>query len=215
MAFRRLQLYGTPLSHFTRKIRILLSELRVDYDFVRSPSVLSSAGAAYANNPLRRVPALVDGNASIYDSEHIARYIVNIHDPSDRLGVCSTRPDDLNRLAVANGVMDNEVTYLLTQRAGGDVSGAYFKKLAASANDGLAWLDANAASSSHFGWADIAAVCMWEHLEHTKVFELGPHSRLASKVSGLAARPSVAATSREVTLAEAAAAGWKPLRRRV
>lgn len=207
----RLRLHGTPLSHFTRKVRILLSELRVDYEFVRSPSVLSPPGSAYANNPLRRVPALVDGNATIFDSEHIARYIVVNRDPSDRLRVCSTLAGDLNRLAVANGVMDNEVTVLLTQRSGGDISGGYCKKLIASASDGLAWLDARAPASSPFDWADIATICMWQHIEYTKVFDLRPHAKLAARMAELAARPSVAATSHDVVLTEAAAAGWKPL----
>ena len=206
-----LRLHGTPLSHFTRKVRILLSELTVDYEFVRSPSVLSPPGSAYANNPLRRIPALVDGNATIFDSEHIARYIVAKHDPRDRLRVCSTRADVLNRLAVANGVMDNEVTILLTQRSGGDTSGGYCKKLAAAATDGLAWLDAQASARSPLDWADIAAICMWQHIEQTKVFDLGPHARLAARMTELAARPSIAATSHKVTLAEAAASGWKPL----
>ena len=32
------QLYGTPLSHFTRKLRVSMSELGVEFDFVRAPA---------------------------------------------------------------------------------------------------------------------------------------------------------------------------------
>jgi glutathione S-transferase len=118
---RGMRLHGTPLSHFTRKIRILLAELGVDFEFVRAPSVLAKEGAAYGDNPLRRVPALVDGEVMVVDSDHIARYLVGAHDPGDRLGVRSERVEDLHRLAVANGVMDNEVVLILAQRTGVDV----------------------------------------------------------------------------------------------
>ena len=44
-----LRLIGTPLSHFTRKIRILLSELGVDHVFDRARSVLATDPAAFGN----------------------------------------------------------------------------------------------------------------------------------------------------------------------
>ena len=42
------QLHGTPLSHFTRKIRILLHELGVAFDFVRTPNLLEASVRATA-----------------------------------------------------------------------------------------------------------------------------------------------------------------------
>lgn len=78
-------LHGTPLSHFTRKIRILLAELCVDFDFVRASSVLAISQASYADNPLMRVPTLVHAGTTVIDSEHIARYLVATYDPKDNL----------------------------------------------------------------------------------------------------------------------------------
>lgn len=205
-----MRLHGTPLSHFTRKIRILLAELGVDFEFVRAPSVLSEESAAYGDNPLRRVPALVDGERMVIDSDHIARYLVAAHDPADRLGVRSERVEDLNRLAVANGVMDNEVVLILAQRTGVDVQGAYFEKLRGAIAAGLAWLDARATDDPRLDWADVAAICMWQHLEHYRLVSLAPYGRLAAHVGRFAGRPSVAATTPAVSLAEATAAGWKP-----
>src|SRR6185295_1367427 len=70
------RLHGTPLSHFTRKIRILFAELGVEFDFVRAPSVLAGEAAAYGDNPLMRVPTLVHGDDTVIESDHIARYLV-------------------------------------------------------------------------------------------------------------------------------------------
>jgi glutathione S-transferase len=212
-----LQLIGTPLSHFTRKVRILLAELGVGFEFVRATSVLAAAPAAYGGNPLMRVPALVDGDATLIDSDHIARYLVRRHDPGDRLGVCSDQVQDLNRLAVVNGIMANEVVLILAKRGGlADIEGvAYLRKLGAAIDHGLAWLDHDldhhVDPGAGFDYRDIAMICLWQHLQH---YQLRPgldgYPRLAARVARFLERPSVASTTPEVSLAEAAAAGWKP-----
>lgn len=209
-----LQLHGTPLSHFTRKIRILLAELGVAHDFVRVSSLLAASPAAYGDNPLMRVPTLVHGDVMLIESDHIARYLVATFDPRDRFGVESGRPDDLNRLAVVNGIMANEVVLILAKRGGlAEVDQvAYFRKLASAIDAGLAWLDAHVSSDlDRFDYADIAAICMWQHLVHYRLELLAPLDRypqLAARVAHLAARDSVARTAPAASLEEATAAGW-------
>ncbi len=201
-------LVGTPLSHFTRKIRVLALELGIAVEVRWSPGVLAPAGAAYGDNPLMRVPTLLDGDTVVIESDHIARYLVGRHDPADRLGVRSERVLDLNRLAVTGGIMANEVTLILAKRAGTDTSGAYFDKLRGAIAQGLAWLDAHT-SDGELDYRDIALVCMWQHLEHYALVPL-PYPRLASRVARFADRPAFARTSPEASLAEARAAGWQP-----
>jgi glutathione S-transferase len=211
-----LQLHGTPLSHFTRKVRILLSELDVAYDFIREGSVLAARPADYGNNPLLRVPALAHGDVTVIDSDHIARYLVATFDPADRFGVDSRRPDDLNRLAVANGIMANEVVLILAKRGGlADLAQvAYARKLASAIDNGLAWLEARLEPDrERFDYADITTVCMWQHLGYYRLPLLAPlerYPRLSARVARLALRDSVARTTPEASLAEATAAGWSP-----
>ncbi len=210
----RLALHGTPLSHFTRKIRILLAELGVDYEFVRAPSVLAPTSASYAENPLLRVPTLVVGETRVFDSDHIARYLVSKLDPNDRFGVHSERVEDMNRVAVTHGIMDNVVVLLLAKRGGlSDLDGvAYFRKLVSAIAGGLTWLDAHVdLDDANFDYGDIVLVCMWQHLEYYGVVPgLDAYPRIAARVARFAARPSVAATTPSASLAEATAAGWKP-----
>jgi glutathione S-transferase len=207
-----MKLHGTPLSHFTRKIRILAAELAIPLDFVRERTVMSTSPGAYANNPLLRVPALVDGDVTVIESDHIARYLVARHDPADRLGVRSEAVEDLNRLAVINGVMANEVTPILTRRGGLDITGiAYFDKLFASIDSGLAWLDARSdPDAPGFDYRDLALVCAWQHLAHYGLRPLEPYRRLAARVARFADRPSVASTAPQRSLDDAKAAGWSP-----
>jgi glutathione S-transferase len=208
------RLVGTPLSHFTRKIRILFAELGVDFDFVRAPGVLRPTADDYGDNPLLRVPALHHRGETLIESDHIARYVVATWDPGDRLGVRSERIADLNRLAVTSGIMANEVTLILAKRGGvAELDAvAYFRKLRSAIDGGLAWLDAHIdPDDDGFDYRDVALVCMWQHVAYyALVPDLARHARLAARVARLAVRPSVAATTPEVSLVEAHAAGWTP-----
>lgn len=212
---QRPQLFGTPLSHFTRKVRVLLAEFGVDYEFVRAPGVLATTPAVFGDNPLLRVPALAIDGETIIESDHIARLLVARFDRADRFGVKSERIADLNRLAVVNGIMDNEVVLILAKRGGlTDVeSVAYFRKLVAAMEGGLAWLDAKLdPDEAEFTYGDIATVCMWQHVSHYQLVpRLDRFPRIAARVARFADRPSLAKTAPEASLAEAAAAGWKPM----
>ncbi|HET9990504.1 MAG TPA: glutathione S-transferase family protein [Kofleriaceae bacterium] len=198
-----MKLYATPLSHFSRKIRILLAELGVPFEWVRTPGVMDASAATYGDNPLLRIPTLVDGEHTVIESDHIARYLVAKHDPRDWFGVASVEIDALNRLAVTNGVMANEVTILLAKRGGLDISGAvYFAKLLAAIEQGLAWLDARIAADAPFDYRDIALISMWQHVEHYQlVTALERFPRIAARVAMFADRPSVATTTPASSLA--------------
>jgi glutathione S-transferase len=193
-----LKLYGTPRSHFTRKVRILLGELELPFELSEPPSLLAATATTYGDNPVLRVPTLVDGDQLVIDSDHIARHIVDRYDPGDRFGVRSAAVADGNRLAVINGIMANEVTLILAKRGGlEDLSvSSYFGKLVAAIEHGLAWLDRETdPDAAGFDYRDIALVCMWQHVGfYQLVGGLEQHQRVAARVARFAARPSVAST---------------------
>jgi len=191
------KLVATPLSHFGRKIRILLAELEVPFEWVRPAGVLAASPAHYGDNPLMRVPTLIDGDVTLIESDHIARYLVGKYDAGDRFGVRSSTVDDLNTLAVMNGIMGNEVVVLLAKRAGlADVDRVvYFQKLLAAIDEGLAWLEVRVAQGA-LSYRDIVLVSMWQHVEHYGLIaNLDRFPRIAARVGEFAARPSIATTA--------------------
>ena len=208
------QLYGTPLSHFTRKLRVLMSELGVEFDFVRAPGVLATNAATYGDNPLLRVPTLVYGSDTVIKSDHIARYLVNQFDPTDRLRVCSETVPDLNRLAVVNGVMDSEVVLILAKRGGlTDLEGVvYFRKLMLAMENGLSWLDQRTVPDAEtFDYGDICLICLWQHLVHYQSAPgLERYPRISARVARFVDRPSIASSAPAASLEQARAAGWQP-----
>lgn len=189
-----IQLVGTPLSHFTRKVRIVAAELAIPLDFQTMPGLLSTTPDEYASNPLMRVPILVDGEQRIIESDHIVRYLVGRFDAADRLGVKNDTPDALNRLAVLNGVMANEVVLIMAKRGGLEEIDkvVYFQKLTAAIDGALAWLDARTEpEAAGFDYRDIVTICMWQHLGYYGLRPLEAYGRLAARVARFAKRPSV------------------------
>lgn len=213
----RPRLHGTPASHFTRKLRILLSEIGVNYEFVRTPSVLSVNATDYGRNPLLRVPFFEDGDVAMWESDEIARYVARKYDPADTFAVLRESVHDSNVLSVINNVMANEVTLLLTERSGGDVAGIpYMQKLRQAMHGGLSFLedtlaacDEGTKTKSGIDYRDISLICLWDHLVHNQWQGLHQYPLVSAHVSSFADRPSVSSTTPRQSLLDASSAGWK------
>src|SRR5688572_12182471 len=113
-----MKLYATPLSHFTRKARLLMDLYSVPYAFIDIGGVTGVDASVYAGNPVMKVPTLVDGDTWLIESDHIAGYVVQKADPADRYQVFTRDTFDLNARAVMNGAMTEEVKVILGRRTG-------------------------------------------------------------------------------------------------
>lgn len=206
-------LYEHPLSPYAQKNKIALREKGVDFDLVL-PDGMGSGGAGgdfVAANPRAEVPALVDGDVSVFDSTIIQDYI------EERWPTPVLLPDGAAaraRVRMIEEVMDTQyeavVWGMMEVRVFGRVSGAEAEALLARAAGQIAglnsWLEAQLGvadwfNGADFGWGDIAVV----------PFVMGavgfgvppaPGSRLADWLTRCLARPTVAQTAAE---AEAAA----------
>ena len=70
-----MKLIGSRPSPFVRKIRVLLAEKQISFDFVEE-NVWSPDSEVPKYNPLNKVPALVlDEGECLYDSQVIAEYV--------------------------------------------------------------------------------------------------------------------------------------------
>jgi len=170
-----IQLYTTPLSHFARKARILLDLYKVPYEIVDAGNVAASDSKTFADNPMMKVPVLIDGATWLMESDHIAGYLARQYDSGDRYAVNSTDVFDLNARAMINGVMDEEVKIILARRMGTPTEGqAFFDKALKAIDSGLAWLEENHArfNSAQPKYKEFHLLCLWEHLEYYAIFAL-------------------------------------------
>ncbi|MCM1512813.1 MAG: glutathione S-transferase N-terminal domain-containing protein [Oxalobacter formigenes] len=111
-----MKLIGTPTSPYVRKVRIVLNEKKIDYDFVLEDLGNPSSRLAELN-PLGKVPCLVmEGSKTLYDSSVIVDYLDAIT-PVGRL----IPPGGRSRAevkcweALANGIMDASILVRLEE----------------------------------------------------------------------------------------------------
>lgn len=192
-----MRLLYTPRSHFSRKVRLLAAGLGLPLELVDAGDVADGIPSAFGPNPLMKVPTLVvDEGIAVFDSDHIAAWLVRRHDPRDRFGVLTDDVDLLNARAVMNGIMASEVELILAARTGIDVDAhARFSKMRASMLAGLDWLEAHHDVFPHE--ASYATFHLLALLDHLVFYGLVPlaHPRLAAAVAELGARPEFAASA--------------------
>ena len=70
-----MQLIGSLTSPFVRKVRVVLAEKKLEYDFALE-NVWSDSSTITNSNPLGQVPCLImDGGEAIFDSRVIVEYL--------------------------------------------------------------------------------------------------------------------------------------------
>ena len=197
-------LYLTPLSHFSRKVRIVLRELGLACDESYVPNLLSADPADFGGNPILRVPVLRDGASWVVESDQIVRYLLETYDHgSDRFAFFSMTTAQRNALSILSAVMGADVELILSKRSGlaDRASWLYFARYRDVIEHGLAWIEGNAAMiwpAVEFSYLDIALLCMWDHLRHGKMLnETVSYPWIDARTLRHAARASVAATAPE------------------
>jgi glutathione S-transferase len=112
-----MKLIGTVTSPYTRKVRVVLAEKRMECEFVVDvPNTENSTVIQY--NPLGKIPTLVlDDESTLFDSRVIAEYLDNAS-PGNRLIPEEKRPRILVRRweALADGCTDAAIAVLMEKR---------------------------------------------------------------------------------------------------
>lgn len=106
-----MQVFGTVVSPYTRRIRLLLNN--VDYDFIVL-DIFSAQGREVLNNnnPANKVPLLKDGEQTIFDSRIIFNYL------SDKLSLKPLTWQQQNQLTVIDAANDSLVVLMYGLRSG-------------------------------------------------------------------------------------------------
>lgn len=162
-----MKLYATPISHFSRKVRLLLDLYGVEYEFIDVGNVAEGDVETFGGNPLMKVPVLIDGDQWLIESDSIASYIVRKFDPSDRYNVNTQDVRHLNARAVLNGIMSEEVKVILSRRTGVPTEQyRFFDDALEAIQNGLDWLESNAElfDADRPGYLEFHLVCAWEHI---------------------------------------------------
>jgi glutathione S-transferase/RNA polymerase-associated protein len=202
-------LYDHPLSPYAQKCRIALREKGVAFE-ARLPAAIGSGTgmepAFVEANPRAEVPALVDGDARIFDSTIILEYIEERW-PEPKLLPAS--PAARARVRMLEEAMDTHYEPInwglgeihFFRRATGELAKAISERAALQAASWRRWLerqlgDAPWFNGAAFGWGDLA-VAPYLNGSRGFGFEPDPGSRLGAWLARANARESVAATTAE------------------
>lgn len=194
-----LKLLGTVTSPFTRKVRVVLAEKRLECEFVVDvPNTLESTAIRY--NPLGKIPVLVlDDEHSIFDSRVIVEYLDNAS-PGNRLIPEEKRPRIQVRRweALADGCTDAAIALFNEKKKPAEQQSAEWitrqqgkvdRALQAMADElaAKAWC-----AGDFFTLADIAVgSCLgWLELRLPDIQWRRNHPNLARLADKLAQRPS-------------------------
>lgn len=198
-----MKLIGSLTSPYVRKVRIVLAEKKIDYEFVIDSPWDADTGVP-DHNPLGKVPVLIlDDDTPLYDSRVIVEYLDSTA-PNNRLIPSAGRERVTVRRweALGDGLCDAAVTaFLEAKRGAATRDDAWIErqraKIAralqamASDLDEHAWCHGNAISL-----ADIAVGMALGYLDFrfAEIDWRTPHPNLARLFVKLSSRPAFAET---------------------
>ena len=196
-----MKLLGSRTSPYVRKVRIVMAEKKLDYQFVEED--VWGSDAILASNPLGKVPCLViEGSEAVFDSRVIVEYL-DARSPLARLIPETNRERTEVRTweALADGICDALILARMEATWNGRTDeqrsqewiGRQMKKVDASiaaVATGLA--DKPWCTGIHMTLADIAVGCAFGYLDFRfpQIAWRRDHANIARLVTKLHARPS-------------------------
>jgi glutathione S-transferase len=199
---KHMKLIGAVTSPYVRKVRIVMAEKKLDYQFV-TEDVWSADTTITQSNPLGKVPCLVmEGGEALFDSRVIVEYVDTLSPvgklipPSGR-----ERAEVKTWEALADGLLDAAILARLEAtwpgRKEGERSQAWIERQMKKINDSLvamerALADRQYCTGNHMSLADIAVGCALGYLDFrfASLDWRSEHAQLAQLYERLAQRQS-------------------------
>ena len=195
-----MKLIGSTTSPYVRKVRIVMAEKKLDYQFALE-DVWSAETAIAESNPLGKVPCLVmeDGGA-VFDSRVIVEYLDTLT-PVGKLIPASGRERAEVKCweALADGLADAAILMRLeqTQRKDNERSDAWMERQRRKVDASIAAMstglgDSTWCNGSHYSLADIAVGCAldWVAFRFPDIAWRDEYPNLPRLTDKLAERPS-------------------------
>jgi len=198
-----MKLIGSLSSPYVRKVRVVMAEKKLDYQFL-ADNPWSADTAVPDSNPLGKVPCLVmEGGEAVFDSRVIVEYLDTLS-PVGKLIPSSgrERAEVKTWEALADGVLDAGVLARLEAggfagRAESERSQAWIDRQFDKMNAGLKAMsqglgDKAFCSGVHFSLSDVAVGCAlgWLEFRFPQIGWREPYPNLARLMDKLSQRPS-------------------------
>ena len=197
-----MKLIGATASPYVRKVRIVLAEKRLDYQFV-AEDVWAATTQITASNPLGKVPCLLmEGTEPMFDSRVIAEYLDTLSPVGKLIPAPGRERAEVKTWeALADGLLDAAVLARLeatwTGRSEGERSQAWIDRQLGKIHAALLAMarglgDKPFCSGVHFSLSDVAVGCALGYLDFrfAQIDWRAAHPNLAKLNEKLALRTS-------------------------
>jgi len=170
-----MKLIGSVPSPYVRKVRVVMAEKKLEYEFVQE-DVWASDSTITSSNPLGKVPCLVmEGGEALFDSRVIVEYLDTLS-PVGKLIPPSGRERTEVKIweALADGLLDAAITARLEAhwpgRSEAERSQAWIDRYLGKVHDSLAAMsqglgDKPYCCGTHLNLADLAVGCALGYLD--------------------------------------------------
>ncbi|MDQ3368628.1 MAG: glutathione S-transferase family protein [Myxococcota bacterium] len=193
-----MKLYGTTTSPFTRRARVVATELGQAFELVNTASPAGQA-ALREVSAIRKVPvALVDGR-TLFDSRVIIEWLTTTHGWGP-LAAPRDRWREHNLVNAIDEAVHAAISLFYLQRDGVAIGGTPYAERQLERCDAIfGWLGTQVAPDRRsfgdgFGIPELSLLCALEWMDFRKCYDTTRAAGVASVVDTWRERPSVAAT---------------------
>ncbi|MEZ5815088.1 MAG: glutathione S-transferase family protein [Alphaproteobacteria bacterium] len=194
-----MKIIGSQTSPFVRAVRTSCEELGLTYELVETSFYAKMQEKDHAvineNNPLMKVPILMDGEQKILDSRVIISYLQEKYE---------TRPvfensfenkfDAENVISVIYGIIDAGVLRFIMGLEGLDMDRGYMRRSFDRMKAGLDHLDSRAHLGRSFGIPEMTLVCALEWFKKRDIIDWSGHTNIVKTYECWKDRPSLIKT---------------------
>jgi glutathione S-transferase len=204
---KQMKLIGAITSPYVRKVRIVMSEKKLDFEFV-TEDVWKDDTTITSSNPLGKVPCLImEGGEALFDSRVIVEYVDTLSPVGKLIPTGSRdRAEAKTWEALADGLLDAAILARLEAtwpgRKDSERSQAWIDRHLKKITDSLAAMDRALAERTfcmgiHLSLADIAVGCALGYLDFRfpQIDWRSAHPNLQALYERLAQRPSFIETA--------------------
>ena len=202
-----MKLIGSPASPYARKVRVVMAEKKLDYQYVVE-DVWAAGTRITESNPLGKVPCLVmEGGEAVFDSRVIVEYLDTLSPVGKLIPAQGRERAEVKTWeALADGLMDAallaRMEVMFKGRTEAQRSQAWVDRQMDKINAVLQAMSTGLAdkpfcSGVHFSLSDVAVGCALSYLDFRfpQVKWRDSYANLAKLADKLALRPSFAETA--------------------
>ena len=170
-----MKLIGSITSPYVRKVRVVMAEKKLDYQFIQA-DVWAADTTIAASNPLGKVPCLVmEGGEAVFDSRVIVEYLDTLSPVGKLIPQQGRERAEVKTWeALADGLLDASILARLERtwpgRADGERSQAWIDRQMGKIDAALKSMsqglgDKPFCSGIHFSLSDVAVGCALGYLD--------------------------------------------------